>query len=130
MASVTPFGKAGKRTSRIDRLAVELQADDLLAFTLTATGARPAFGFGCAHRQIISAGMFGPPQANYQWEYTADDRSDVVVLQLSFIAVTKYTLRIDRVSAGGQTLETLRDVDYESQHPEDIARDSLPVDSR
>ena len=128
MAAVTPFGKAGKRTARIDRLAVELQADDLLTYSLTATGARPAFGFGCAHRPITAATMFGPPQANYQWDYTADAREDVVVLQLSFIAATKYTLRIDRIS--GQSIETLRDVDYESQHPEDTARDSLPVDSR
>jgi hypothetical protein len=130
MATVTPFGKAGRRTARIDRPAVGLQAGELLTFTLTAAGARPAFGFACAHREILSADMVpGHPKADYQWEFTADHRTDVVVLQLAFVAATKYTLRIDRLSAAGQLLDTLRDVDYESQHAEDTARDSLPVDS-
>ncbi len=35
----------------------------------------------------------GHPKADYQWEFTADNRRDVVVLQLSLGAAAKYTLK-------------------------------------
>jgi hypothetical protein len=128
-AVVTSFGSAGTRTARINKPGVGVGAGDLLVYTVTVSGAAAAFGFGCQHREVLSATTLdgGQPRREYQWEYFPDDPDDSVALLLSFLAAVKYVVRIDRISAAGGLLETVRDADYESQDPQDRVRDDLAV---
>jgi hypothetical protein len=127
-AVVTSFGKAGKRTARVDRKAVILDPGDLLVYTVTARGAVPVFGFSCRHREIRSAASIpGHPRERYEWQFAPDSSDDVVMLLLSSIAVVKYSVQIDRISTAGALIEHVRDVDYESQDPEDTAEDHVSV---
>jgi hypothetical protein len=126
--TVTSFGVAGKRTARIDRRAVVLDPTDLLVYTVIARGATPVFGFSCRHKAILSAESIpGHPREKYQWDVEPDSNDDVLVLLMSAIAVVKYSVQIDRISAAGALIETVRDVDYESQDPDDTAEDNLTV---
>jgi hypothetical protein len=126
---VTPFGKAGTRTARINRPLARMSADDLLVYTVTVEGAAATFGFGCRHRQILSADTLdgGQPTGQYQWEYEPDDPDDALALLLSFVAAVKYTVQIDRISRAGALLEIARDADYASQDPTDRFTDKLAV---
>jgi len=130
-ATVTSFEKAGTRTVRVDRRSVILEPGELLVYTVIARGAMPVFGFSCRDKEILSAASIaGHPREKYQWEFDPDSNDDVVMLLLSFIAVVKYSVQIDRISSAGLLIETVRDVDYESQDPDDTAEDSLGVRRR
>jgi hypothetical protein len=109
-------------------MAVVLDPGDLLVYTVIARGAMPVFGFSCRHEAILSAATIaGHPCEKYEWEFTPDSNDDAVVLLLSAIAVVKYSVKIDRISTAGALIEHVRDVDYESQDPEDTAEDNLAV---
>lgn len=127
--TVTSFGNAGTRTARIDTPAVGAGSGDLIVYSVAVSGADAAFGFGCQHREVLSARDIdgGQPRAHYQWKYTPDDPNDMLVLLLSFAPAIKYTVRIERMSPAGALLESIRDVDYESQDPLDRATDSLTI---
>ncbi len=126
---VTPFGKAGTRTARINKPLVRMVIGDLLVYTVTVEGAAAAFGFGCRHREVLSADTLngGQPTAEYQWEFEPDDPDDTLALLLSFLPAVKYTVQIDRISAAGALLETARDADYASPDPTDTVTDKLAV---
>jgi hypothetical protein len=125
---VTSFGNAGRRTARASRGSVTLKGDELLVYTVTVRGANAAFGFACRHRALHSAEDFeGHPRAKYEWDYLPDRDKDLVKLLLTFVGAVTYTVRIDHISQAGALLRTVRDVDYESQDPEDTAEDNLSV---
>jgi hypothetical protein len=126
---VTSFGTSGKRTVRRNKRAVILESDELLVYTLIARGSTPAFGFACRHEPILSADTIeGPrPREKYVWEYTPHVADDVLQLLLSFVGILKYSVRIDRLTTDGALVEVVRDVDYESEDPEDTAEDRLTV---
>jgi hypothetical protein len=125
---VTSFGNAGTRTARVNTGSVTLKGDELLVYSVTVKGANPAFGFACRHLALHSAEDFeGHPRAKYEWDYSPDRDRDRLMLLLSFVGAVRYTVRIDHISQAGALLKTVRDVDYESQDPEDTAEDNLSV---
>lgn len=127
-SNVTSFATSGSRTIRVDKGSVILEPGELLVYMVTAAGAEAAFGFACAHRAILSAeDCEGHPTDEYQWEFTPDAKRDVLKLVLTFAAILVYTVRIDRISAGGALVETIRDVDYEAEDSTDTAEDTLSV---
>ena len=125
---VTPFGNVGTRTARVTKGSVTLTGDELLVYTVTVRGANPAFGVACRHRALHSAEDFeGHPRAKYEWDYIPDRDRDLLKLLLLFVGAVKYTVRIDHISQAGALIRTVRDVDYESQDPQDTAEDNLSV---
>lgn len=134
---VSTFPSAGTRTARIDLNAVEdlkNSSGEFLHYHLVVEGGQPAFAFGCKHppNKLTEQSFPGGPKKVYDWDWGKNSGEihspdDVYVLALSFGGVTKYTLVIDRRAKDGSVLETVRDVDDESQVPTDKIREPLRV---
>ena len=129
------FGNAGKITIRRNAAAaqIDLGAKESLHYKLTALGDKPQFAFSCKHRAaILSSDTFGPPVMVYEWDLGKkpgdfDATDDVYVVAMWFARITKYTLRVEHRNQAGSVIEVLKDIDYESQDPNDSYDDSLRV---
>ncbi|HEV2177889.1 MAG TPA: hypothetical protein VGW33_11925 [Terriglobia bacterium] len=128
------FGNAGKITIRRNAAATQIDqaANESLHYKLTALGAEPEFAFSCQHRQILSSKTWSSPQMIYEWDLGKkpgdfDATDDVYVVAMSFARITKYTLQVEHRNQFGSVIEVLKDIDYESQDPNDSYNDSLRV---
>lgn len=134
--NMSDFGIAGKRTVRVYKGAVivSFSAGDFLSFRLTAKGAEPIFTFACMHRALLSEHQFeGHPKQVYEWrwgqnpdeEVDADD--DMYGVAMSFITAIKYTLLVEHRRKDGGLIKIVKDIDYESQAPQDNFTETLEV---
>lgn len=137
------FGKGGTREKKIHHsdAAVNGTAGQYLQYSLTVRGGRPLFTFSCAHRSIASADQFpGHPKANYDWklwktivaptktDFTADVfPTDVFNVGMSFLGATEYELLIELHDAAATNLQTVQDIVYKSQFPEDSYIEDLTI---
>jgi hypothetical protein len=130
------FGVAGKRTVRVYKGAVivRFSQGEFLSFRLTAQGAEPIFTFACMHHALRSEHQFeGHPKQVYEWnwgrnpgqEIDADD--DMYGVAMSFITAIKYTLLVEHRQQNGGLIKVLKDIDYESQAPQDNFTETLEV---
>jgi hypothetical protein len=140
---VPDFGKGGVRNKKIyhSDVSVNGTAGQYLNYQLNVKGARPAFVFTCAHRQISSADQFaGHPMATYCWklwkananpeptDFTADAfPTDVFTVGMSFLAATEYELVIEVRDPTGSNIQTAQDIVYSSQFAEDSYIEGLTV---
>ena len=125
------FGNAGTRTAHKDDGAciVDATAGEGIACVLDVRGALPLFTFACVHQTaLVSPG--GAPASKYEWstydqEHSrTDDDPHVLTLRFGGGAVW-YRFRMDLVDANGVTVRTLKDVEYESIDPTDVAEEPI-----
>lgn len=130
------FGQAGKRTVRVYKGAVivRFSQGEFLSFRLTAKGAEPIFTFACMHRALLSEHEFeGHPQQVYEWTWgrnepgQIDAEDDMYGVAMSFITAIKYTLLVEHRGKDGGIIKVLKDIDYESQAPQDNFTEILEV---
>ncbi len=129
------FGNAGKRTARqqLGSVQVNRTAGEYLSYKLTVEGATPIFSFACEHRSLRSEKDFpGHPMREYEWLWGKDDADsdaddDVYVVGMSFLTATKYTLRVEHRRDDDSVIKLLKDIDYESQDPNDNFKETLRV---
>jgi hypothetical protein len=130
------FGKAGKITIRKDKIGVgvDLGAGQYLFYRLTVKGAEPFFAWACEHDTRLTAGDFeGHPMRVYEWTWCrggasdkdADD--DVYSVEMRFTAATKYTLFVEVRDVNNASVKTVKDLDFESQAPQDFFVSTLRV---
>ena len=125
------FGTAGKRTVRESEAAAVINgtAGDLILCTLDVRGALGLFTFACTHdATLFSPG--GPPVSRYQWttydETNSRVKGDMHVLTLRFSGgAVWYRFRMELFDADMVLLETLKDVEYETTDPEDVAEEPI-----
>lgn len=125
------FGTAGKRTVRASEVAatVNLTNGECLICTLDVTGAVPLFTFSCTHHAAIQTAA-GPPSSRYQWsvydEANSRTSGDVHVLMLQFSGgAFSYRYRMELFDQNMALLRTLKDVDYETADPSDVANEPI-----
>jgi len=58
---------------------------------------------------------------------TADAPDDMYVIAMSFIAAIKYTLLVEQRDQSNNLIRKIKDIDYESQAPEDNYTETLRV---
>lgn len=136
------FGKAGKVTIRHHDVAalVNFTKNEYLFYKLTVQGAEPIFTFACMHGSRMSEHQFaGHPKQVYEWtwrrssplpnvsNHPSDAPDDMYVVAMSFIAAVKYTLLVEQRDSADNLIRTLKDVDYESQAPQDNFTETLRV---
>lgn len=138
------FGSTGTITVRVSVPAVQVNISngEYLFYQLTVSGAFPIFAFACTHETRLAADDFeGHPKATYEWTWSkpapnaddipnveADDNSDeTYVVVMHFAAAIKYTLLVDHRDRNDNLIETLKDIDFESQAPEDNFPEGLHV---
>lgn len=127
------FGTAGKCRVHVreDRCVVDTTAGQGIACTLEVRGALPLFTFGCAHNETLASPQ-GPPSSRYDWSTfdtensRASDDAHVLTLRFSGGAVW-YRFRMDLVDARKATIATVKDVEYESTEPGDVAEETIRV---
>lgn len=127
------FGNAGTRTVHQNDPAciVDATAGEGIACVLDVRGALPLFTFVCAHRTAL-ASPSGAPASKYEWSTydqensREDDDTHVLTLRFSGGAVW-YRFRMDIVDANRVTVRTLKDVEYESLDPTDVAEEPIRV---
>ncbi|HEY6189857.1 MAG TPA: hypothetical protein VIW80_19545 [Pyrinomonadaceae bacterium] len=121
------FGTAGKRTVRVFKAAaiVRFKQGEHLHFRLTVQGAEPIFTFGCADRSLLSEHEFaGHPKKVYEWDWglaagDIDNADDMYGVAMIFLTAVKYTLLLEHRNKDSKLIKVLKDIDYESQAPED-----------
>jgi hypothetical protein len=136
------FGNAGKLTVREHDVAalVKLSEGEYIHYQLTVEGAEPIFTFACTHSDRLSADDFdGHPKQVYEWTWgrseslddlpnePTDSADDTYVVSMAFITAIKYTLVAEKRDANDDVMRTLKDIDYESQDPEDSFTETLRV---
>jgi hypothetical protein len=137
------FGKAGKLTVRTHDVAalINLSAGEYIFYKLTVKGAEPLFTYACKDRARLSEHQFqGHPKKTYEWTWSrnqplaagipnenGDAPDDLYVVSMSFIAAIKYTLLVEQRRADDSVIRKLKDIDYESQSPEDNFTETLRV---
>lgn len=130
------FGKAGKRTVRVYKGAVivRFSEGEFLSYKLTVKGAEPIFTFACMHRALLSEHQFeGHPKQVYEWNWgrnpdqEIDAEDDMYGVAMTFITAIKYTLLVEQRRQDGSVVKVLKDIDYESQAPEDNFTEPLEV---
>jgi hypothetical protein len=136
------FGNAGEITIRVHDIAttVKLPEGEYLHYELTVEGAEPIFTFACKHKARLSEHDFvDHPKQIYKWTWgradslddlpnePEDSFDDVYVVTMSFITAVKYTLVVEQRDANDDVIQTLKDIDYESQDPVDTFTESLRV---
>jgi hypothetical protein len=140
-ANESGFGTKGKRTARADANAVEVNATagEYLSFDLAVRGASALFTFSCLHKLHMNQSSFqGFPSVDrftWNWGKRASDfqhgdvllAEDEYLVRMSFVPAIKYTLVVERRNRDGDTLEVLKDIDYESQDPTDRFGELLTV---
>lgn len=126
------FGKAGKLTIRTNKNAVTVTLGQKLRYSVTVEGAVPIFAFACEHKARAAAEDFpGHPKQLYSWvwrcpeDVDADD--DTYTVEMSFVTATKYTLLVEHLSAQGEVMAKLKDLDAASSDPGDKYPAALEV---
>ena len=130
------FGNAGRRTVHESEAAciVNGTAGEGIACTLDVRGALPLFTFACTHHGALVSPE-GPPASKYEWTtYDLDnsrERGDMHVLSLRFSGgAVWYRFRMDLVDPNGVSIRTLKDVEYESVDPTDVAEEPIRLRTR
>jgi hypothetical protein len=136
------FGNAGKLTIRTHDVAalVKLSVGEYIHYKLTVQGAEPIFTFACKHKARLSENEFaGHPKQVYEWTWSRaaslgqlpneinDASDDMYVVTLAFITAIKYTLKVEQRNSSDGVIRTLKDIDYESQDPQDTFTEILRV---
>jgi hypothetical protein len=139
---MSDFGKDGKLTIRAHDVAamVKLSAGEYIFYKLTVQGAEAIFTYACKHKARLSEHQFsGHPKQVYEWTWcrTAkldgmpnqpnDAGDDMYVVTMAFITTLKYTLVVEQRAENDSVIRTLKDIDYESQAPEDTFTETLRV---
>jgi hypothetical protein len=139
------FGKGGTRTVGIfhgDVTAVG-SSGDYLEYLVDAQGGNPLFVYSCQHRDIIVAShqFPGHPMAHYAWrlvgspaaatsntDFTPDSLpTDAYVVGFSFLGAINYKLTVNLRNAAGAIKQTVQQIQYASQFPEDSCMEGLMV---
>lgn len=129
------FGVAGKITVREFDGAVKVRVGqgEHLFFRLTVQGAEPIFTFACKHKARLSEHEFpGHPKKVYEWTWSrsadeSDASDDMYGVAMTFLTAIRYTLLVEHRDAQGTLINLLKDIDYESQHPQDNFTETLRV---
>ena len=125
------FGTAGKRTVRASEVGGTVNATkgEFLICTLDVKGAVPVFTFACTHNAALHK-PDGPPLSRYQWSVydIANSRTtgDVHILTLQFNGgALSYRYRMELFDENMALLKTLKDIDYETSDPADVANEPI-----
>ena len=128
---MSDFGSAGKRTVRASEVAATVNATkgEFLICTLDVKGAVPLFTFACTHNAAIHTPS-GPPVSRYQWSVydivNSRTSGDVHILTLQFSAgAISYRYRMELFDENMALLKTLKDIDYETSDPADVANEPI-----
>ena len=130
------FGRAGKVTIRTSKVAVgvNLGEGQYLFYRLRVAGAQPLFSWACEHGPRLKAADFpGHPKQVYEWTWgrespgLKDNDDDVYSVGMLFTAATKYTLFVELRGRNDEPIKTLKDVDLESQAPQDSFTSALRI---
>lgn len=130
------FGQAGKITIRVENVGVEVSLDEgqYLFYRLTVKGALPLFAWSCEHVDRLVGGDFdGHPKKVYEWTWCrgntgdSDSDDDVYSLSMRFTSATKYTLLVQLRGSDDEMIATVKDLDFESQAPQDSFTSTLRV---
>jgi hypothetical protein len=127
------FGNAGKRTVHESEAAciVDGTSGEILLSTLDVRGALGLFTFACTHHGALVSPE-GPAVSRYQWtaydEANSRLKGDTHVLTLRFSGgAVWYRFRMELFDADMVLLRTLKDVEYETADPEDVAEEPIRV---
>ena len=116
-----------KRTIRVTRGRVRVNEGQHLHYFVTAQGSKPVFSLSCTHHTHFDAAGLGPPKQNYEviWQRDSadegpNDDGEDYSFAMSFIAILKYTLRVEVHDAAHNLVGdgVVVDADYESEDPE------------
>lgn len=125
------FGNAGRRTVHESEAAciIDGTAGESIICTLDVKGALALFTFACTHDGALYSPE-GPPVSRYQWTVFDEDNSrikgDTHVLTLRFSGgATWYRFRMELFDENMALLKTLKDVEYETADPEDVAEEPI-----
>ena len=125
------FGSAGRRTVRASEVAATVNATkgEFVICTLDVKGAVPLFTFACTHNAAIHTPT-GRPVSRYQWSVydTVNSRpsGDVHILTLQFNGgAISYRFRMELFDENMALLKTLKDIDYETSDPADVANEPI-----
>ncbi len=123
------FGNAGKRTVRESEAAALIEGGAVLRCTLDVRGAVGLFTFACTHDGALFSPS-GPPVSRYQWttydEANSRVKGDMHVLTLWFSGgAVWYRFRMELVDMNMVLLKTLKDVEYETTDPGDVAEEPI-----
>jgi hypothetical protein len=137
------FGNTGTVTIRTNNETAEVRvsAGEFLAYKLTVEGAAAIFTFICARATQLSQQDFaGDPKQVYQWTWChsaanppdvlnrcVDARNQSHQVAMQFAAAIKYTLLIEHCDLANTLIKTVKDIDFESQGPEDLFVEGLNV---
>lgn len=130
------FGKTGKVTIREDAVGVEVDVNggQYLSYQLTAQGSGPIFKWACEHKLRLRQSDFaGHPKQTYEWTWSrqnsaeGDSDDDIYTLEMRFSSAIKYTLVVELRDNSDQPIKTVKDVDFESQTPEDWFGSTLRI---
>jgi hypothetical protein len=139
------FGNTGEITVRESIPGVEVNVTDgeYLFYQLTVSGAIPIFVFACTHETRLAASQFDDhPKAVYEWTWSrtaqmsadipnvqsdADDSGETYGVVMHFAAAIKYTLVVEHRDRDDNLIETLKDMDFETQAPEEFFSEGLLV---
>jgi hypothetical protein len=114
-----------KRTIRVTRGRVRVNAGQHLHYFVTVDGARPVFSLSCTHKTHFDASGLGPPKKNYEviWERNSADEGptsdgEFYTFSMSFLAALKYTLRVEVHDSSHAVVGdgVVVDADYESEN--------------
>jgi hypothetical protein len=126
------FGNAGTRTVHASEAActIDASAGEFILCTVDVKGALALFTFACTHNGALVTPT-GPPQSRYQWMKYDEEHSKVKLgdnhtLSLMFSGgATWYRFRMELFDANMALLKTLKDVEFESSDPTDVAVDFI-----
>jgi len=130
------FGEAGKVTIRVENVGVEvdLAVGQYLFYRLTVQGAPPLFAWTCEHKRRLAGKDFqGHPKKVYEWTWCRGSTSDkdanidTYSVGMRFTAATKYTLLVELRDRDDEPIRTVKDLDFESQAPQDSFTSTLDI---
>ena len=127
------FGNAGRRIVHESEAACILDgaAGETLMCTLNVRGALALFTFACTHDGALFSPS-GPPVSTYQWttfdEVNSRVTGDTHVLTLRFSGgAIWYRFRMELLDTNKVPLKMLKDVEYESADPADVAEEPIRI---
>ena len=129
---MSDFGNAGKMTVRASEVAATVNLSDgqMIICTLDVSDGVASFTFACTHKNLHTP--TGPPQGRYQWTVFDEANSrlgeDMHVLAMNFsFNVKSYSFRMELFDANMALLKTLKDVDYTTTDPADVANEPISL---
>lgn len=128
------FGNSGRITIRtsVNAVRIDPSIGEHLHYTLVAYGGESVFSLRCEHRVLWSSKNYEGYQQKYEliWpvnKMDVDAAEDIHILSISFLANAKYSLKVERRDSWNNTLEIVRDVDFESPDPLDMFHETLNI---